>query len=78
MSPVGGRATRPAIALEIHEATTYAGKPIQVSIGDGSTGYRIAGPKFGSSGSRLLRRIELTERDAREMLVYLRQVLGGD
>lgn len=64
------------VTLEIHEATAYAGRPLQVSIGNGHHGYRIAGPKFTASGARLLRRIELTKRDADAMISYLREVEG--
>jgi len=46
---------------------------LQVSIGNGRTGYRIAGPKFNGSGKCLLSK-KLTERDVREIREYLDEV----
>lgn len=43
---------------------------VQLSIGDGHGGYRIAGPKFNGSSTTLLTR-ELTERDITEIRMYL-------
>jgi hypothetical protein len=37
----------------------------------GSQGYRIAGPKYDGHGSTLLKHL-ITERDAREIIEYLR------
>ena len=49
---------------------------LQVSIGNGSHGYRIAGPKFNGSGKKLLSRI-LSERDVKEIREYLDQCGAG-
>lgn len=43
---------------------------IQISIGDGSIGYRIAGPKYDGSGRTLLRK-ELSDDDVVEIRRYL-------
>lgn len=43
---------------------------LQLSIGDGHGGYRIAGPKFNGSSETILSRT-LTERDAEEIRSYL-------
>jgi hypothetical protein len=64
------------VYLDIHEATAYAGRPLQVSINKldadgGGHGYRIAGPKFTLSGSRLLRRVKLDPHAAAEIRRYL-------
>ena len=45
---------------------------IQVSIGDNSTGYRLAGPKY-SGNSVSLHRQEMSQRDATE----IRQLLDA-
>lgn len=45
-------------------------KGLQLSIGDDSGGYRLAGPKFNGSSKPVLR-AELDERDAREIRAYL-------
>jgi len=75
--------SKAGIWLCIDEATGYAkvgGRyPIQVCImqydesgvGDG---YRIAGPKYGASGSRPLRRIKITPDVAVEIRRYLDKV----
>lgn len=47
-------------------------KGLQLSIDNGSHGYRLAGPKFNGSSSTLLK-AELDERDAREIRAYLNQ-----
>jgi hypothetical protein len=70
------------VYLDIHEATAYAGRPIQVSINkldaDGAGhGYRIAGPKFTLSGARLLRRVKLDARAAAEIRRYLDRIPAG-
>ncbi len=67
------------VYLDIHEATAYAGRPIQVSINKldadgGGHGYRIAGPKFTLSGSRLLRGVRLDAHAAAEIRRYLDMV----
>lgn len=74
----------PRIVLEISEATAYAGtpKPLQVAIykmdeNERGHGHRIAGPKYGGSGSRLLKRIEIDKATARAMIGYLQEV-GSD
>ncbi len=69
----------PGVYLDIHEATAYAGRPIQVSINKldadgGGHGYRIAGPKFTPSGSRLRRRVKLDSRTAAAIRSYLDMV----
>lgn len=43
---------------------------LQISIGDESTGYRIAGQKYDGN-SECLRRVILTQRDADEIRGYL-------
>src|SRR6266702_3013725 len=67
------------VYLDIHEATAYAGRPIQVSINrldadGGGRGYRIAGPTFTLGGSRLLRRVRLDARTAAAIRSYLDQI----
>lgn len=42
----------------------------QLRIGDGTTGYRLAGPKY-SGNSKPLQRALITEHDAREIRRYL-------
>jgi hypothetical protein len=69
----------PGVYLDIHEATAYAGRPIQVSINKldadgGGHGYRIAGPKFTLNGARLLRRVKLDARSAAEIRRYLDRI----
>lgn len=67
------------IYLEISKATAYAGSLIQVSIikldekGSGH-GSRLAGPKYTSSGSRILRRIKIDSEFVKEISPYLAQV----
>ena len=51
-----------------------SGDAIQINIGNGRHGYRIVGPKFGASGSQLLKRVALTKRDATEIARYLAEV----
>ncbi len=46
---------------------------IQISIGDDSGGYRIAGPKYCGSGESLKRHV-LTKRDADEIRHYLDRI----
>src|SRR6266516_7429352 len=67
------------VYLDIHEATAYAGRPIQVSINKldadgGGHGYRIAGPKFTLSGARLLRRVKLDAHTAAGIRRYLDRI----
>lgn len=69
----------PGVYLEIDEATAIAGKPIQVSIcvrdeNGGGYGSRIAGPKFGGSGSRRLKSIRIDKRTADDIASYLGRV----
>jgi len=66
--------------LEVHRATGYAGAPLQLSVNvyddrGGGHGYRIAGPKYGASGSVLELRHRMTPRDARELISYLERVV---
>ena len=46
---------------------------LQISIGDGRTGYRIAGPKFNGSGECLLSK-KLDSRDVKEIREYLKSL----
>lgn len=45
-------------------------KGFQLSVDDDNGGYRIAGPKFNGS-SEVVMRHALSERDARELRLYL-------
>lgn len=45
-------------------------KGLQLNIGNGSHGYRLAGPKFNGSSATLLK-TDLDERDATEIGAYL-------
>ena len=62
------------VYLEICEATAITGKPLQVLIRNDRHGHRLAGPKFGASGSRVLRQIKLTPRDADAIRGYLSEI----
>ncbi len=74
MSPEPTAATR--VYLEISMATAISGEPIQVNIctrddnGSGH-GHRIAGPKYGGSGSQLLKRVEIDAATAKAIRSYL-------
>ena len=46
---------------------------IQLCIGDGNGGYRIAGPKYCGQ-SETLKKITLTKIDVQEIRAYLRKV----
>jgi hypothetical protein len=61
------------VFLEVFKATAV-GDALQINIGNGRHGYRLAGPKFGASGSQLLKRVRLSERDAEAIRGYLAEV----
>ena len=61
----------PEIYLSVDRDELTGG--IQLSINDGSGGYRIAGPKYCGQ-SVTLRKHVLTKRDAEEIGAYLRRV----
>ena len=63
--------SKSAIAITV-DRRSYDGA-LQIAIGDGSTGFRIAGPKYDGAGTTLLRRV-LTERDAREIKEWLDKI----
>ena len=48
---------------------------MQMSIGDGNLGYRIAGPKYDGTSKTVLQR-ELTLRDKKEIESFLRTIKG--
>lgn len=71
------------LVLEVYKATTFVGDPIQVNLKvqdvDGSgVGTRLAGPKFGGAGSKLLRSTELDERARQDIRRALDEVDGRE
>lgn len=48
---------------------------LQIAIGDGSTGYRIAGGKFDGGGKSLIRRV-IDKQDADEIRRYLDKIVS--
>lgn len=56
------------VCIEVHHDTLTRG--VQVRIGDGGGGYRILGPKFSGSSTRLARR-RLDARDIAEVRRWL-------
>jgi hypothetical protein len=61
------------VFLDVYKASAV-GDAIQISIGNDRHGYRLVGPKFGASGSQLLKRVRLTSRDAAAIRGYLDEV----
>ena len=60
------------ITLDIDRCN--ATQRLQISIGDESGGYRVAGPKY-TGNSTHLRTVKIDERTAKEMIRYLKQAL---
>jgi hypothetical protein len=65
-------ATETEIVLSV-DKDGYSGA-FQLSIGDGRTGYRIAGPKYCGQ-SRSVFQHKITPRDAEEIYSYIRDML---
>lgn len=70
------------VYLTISQATAYSGRPIQIAIekldaDGGGHGYRIAGPKFTLSGSKVLRRVKLDQHKAANIRRYLEHIEEG-
>lgn len=69
------------LVLEISKATAYAGQPIQCNLAvldseGAGIGTRLMGPKYGGSGSKILRTADMDERARQDIRRSLDEVEG--